>query len=336
MTDVAEAAGVSQTTVSLVLNGAGSARLAGETRERVLKAAQALDYRLIKRGLLPKTPGGGAAIGFVANEMSTDPWTAIALDGAREKAWEHGLTILSAVTGGDAEREQAILAHMASQPLLGLIYGTMYTRRIERPQIRNVPTVLLNCYLADGSLPSIVPGEIAGGHTATRRLLRAGHRRIGHIMGEARMDASHDRLKGYRNALANADLPFDPDLVRPGNWEPSSGYEQTQVLMRLAEPPTAIFCANDLMAIGCMDALKEMGKRIPDDVAVIGYDNRDLAPFTRPALTTVLLPHYEMGEQAVDYLVHYARRPPLRAPQLKVECPLIERRSVGPAASVPC
>jgi LacI family transcriptional regulator len=328
MTDVAEAAGVSQTTVSLVLNDAESARLSDETRDRVLKAAQALDYRLVKRGALLQTPAGATAIGFIVNEMSTDPWAAIALDGAREKAWEHGLTVITAVTRGDPEMEQAALAHMASQPLLGLIYGTIHTRRVERPQVRNLPTVLLNCYVADRSLPSIVPGEIAGGHIATQHLLRAGHRRIGFIMGEARMDASRDRLKGYRNALVNADLPFDPDLARPGNWEPSAGYEQTRILMHLANPPTAIFCANDLMAMGCIDALKEMGKRVPDDVAVIGYDNREVAQFTRPALTTVLLPHFEMGEQAVDYLIQHARRPPLRPPQIKVECPLIERRSV--------
>ena len=335
MSDVAEAAGVSQTTVSLVLHGAERARLSDETHARVLKAARALNYRLVKRGARRATIAGASAIGFVVNEMSNDPWAAIALDGAREKAWEYGLTVIAAVTRGDSEVERAVLSHMASQPLLGLIYGVMYTRRVEPPAIRNLPIVLLNCYVADRSLPSIVPSEVAGGHTATQRLLRAGHRRIGFITGEARMDASHDRLKGYRDALANADLPFDPDLVRPGNWEPSSGYEQTRALMRLLDPPTAIFCANDLMAVGCIDALKEMGKRVPEDVAVIGYDNRESAQFTRPPLTSVLLPHFEMGEQAADYLIQHARRPPLRPPQIKVECPLVERRSVGPVTAVP-
>src|SRR6185312_3342088 len=121
------------------------------------------------------------------------------------------------------------------------------------------PTVLLNCYVADRSLPSIVPAEVLGGRTATERLIRAGHRRIGLIEGEPWMDASRDRLKGYRQALASHEIPFDPVLVRPGNWEPSAGYEQTIVLMNLPQPPTAIFCANDLMALGCYEALKEMG-----------------------------------------------------------------------------
>lgn len=332
MTDVAAVAGVSQTTVSLVLNGAAGARLSDQTRQRVLEAARTLGYRLAKRDGPAPPVAGATAIGFVVNEMSTDPWASIAMDGAREKAWEHGLTISAAVTRGDPDMERAVLSQMASQPLLGLIYCTIHTQRVApAPALLRFPTILLNCYVSDRSLPSIVPGEIAGSHTATRRLLRAGHRRIGFIEGEALMDASRDRLKGYRQALTSADLPFDPDLVRPGNWEPSAGYEQTLALMRLLKPPTAIFCANDLMALGCIEALREFGKRIPEDVAVMGYDDREIAQFTHPPLTTVLLPHFEMGAQAASYLIDYAARPPPRPPQIKVECPLVERKSVGPA-----
>lgn len=329
MTDVATAAGVSQTTVSLVLNDAEGARLSDETRERVTTAAQTLGYRLMRRSSAASSNRGAAAIGFVCNEISTDPWCALAMDGAREKAWEHGLTINAAVTRGDAEIEQAVFAQMAAQPLLGLIYCTINTRRVDRPQLpREIPIVLLNCYTADRSLPSIVPSEIAGGHAATRRLLRAGHRRIGFIMGEALMDASQDRLKGYRQALANADLPFDPELVRPGNWEPTAGYEQALALMKLPDRPSAIFCANDLMAIGAMDALREMGLRIPDDVAIMGYDNREMAQFTHPPLTTVLLPHFEMGAEAANYLIERSGRADTRPPQIKIECSIIERASI--------
>ena len=332
MTDVAMAAGVSQTTVSLVLNDAYGARLSIHTRERVIAAAERLGYRLVKRGAADPSEAGATAIGFVVNEISTDPWCAIAMNGARELAWEHGLTISAAVTRGDAEMEEAVLAQMAAQPLLGLIYGTIHTRKIAPSRaLYRIPTVLLNCYVADRSLPSVVPGEVAGGHTATRRLIRAGHCRIGYINGEALMDASLDRLKGYRQALASADLPFDPDLVRPGNWEPSAGYEQTLMLMRLVDPPTAIFCGNDLMALGCYEALRELNLRIPEDVSVMGYDDREIAQFTHPPLTTVLLPHFEMGAQAAEYIIDHAATPKARPLQLKIECPLVERSSVGPA-----
>ena len=191
-----------------------------------------------------------------------------------------------------------------------------------------VPTVLLNCHVSDGSLPSVAPGEAAGGHAATDHLNRAGHKRIGFINGEPSMEASRQRFKGYRQALATADLPFDPALARGGNWQPLSGYEATLDLMRLPSPPTAIFCANDLMAIGCYDALRELEIRIPEDVAVFGYDDREIARHLHPPLTTVLLPHLEMGTLAAEILFDMIDRPPARPPQIKVECPIVERKSV--------
>lgn len=330
MMDVAALAGVSQTTVSLVLNDALGARLSIQTRKRVLEAAAALGYRLVKRDSARRNPQSATAIGFMVDEMATDPWCAIALDGVREKAWEHGLTVSVAVTRGDREMEEAAQELFAKQPLLGLIYGTIQTRRVTAPPVLpRVPTVLLNCYVADHSLPSITPSEVQGGRTATECLIQAGHRRIGLIQGESWMDAMRDRLRGYRQALSSHDIPFDPVLVRPGNWEPSAGFEETLNLMRLADPPTAIFCANDLMAVGCYEALRELGLRIPDDVAVIGYDDREIAQFMRPPLTTLLLPHFEMGTLAAEYLIAQAARPRTRPRQIRVECPLVERESVA-------
>jgi LacI family transcriptional regulator len=327
MTEVALAAGVSQTTVSLVLNDVRSARFSAETRTRVLEAARRLDYQVVRRRPAP-APGAVGAIAFVVDEISTDPWMALALDGISEKAWEHGIPVCAATTRGDGDIEQAVLREMSSRPLLGLIYGTINTRRIERLALhRDVPIVLLNCYLSDHTLPSFVPAEVAGGHTATQHLIAAGHRRIGFINGEPWMDASRDRLKGYRRALANADIGFDAELVRHGNWEPSAGYERTRELMALPLPPTAIFCGNDIMALGCYEALKEMGHRIPEDVAVVGYDDRELAQYMRPPLTTVLLPHYEMGAEAAEYLIEHAARPKTGPMQIKVEGQLVERRS---------
>ena len=143
-----------------------------------------------------------------------------------------------------------------------LIYATIMTRKVEVPaQLykARVPVVLLNCYSDDRHFPSVCPGEVAGGHRATETLVRAGHRRIAIITGEMWMDAARDRLRGYRQALATADIAYDPALVREGNWQTSAGYEQTQTLMKLKHPPTAIFCSNDRMAVGCYEALKERG-----------------------------------------------------------------------------
>ncbi len=331
MTDIATRAGVSQTTVSLVLNDAIGARLTDQTRLLVLEAARELGYRrAVRRSNARPAENSAKVIGVMVDELSTDPWCAIALDGIREKADEQGLTVSVAVTQGDTDQEQAAHAHFRHLPLLGIIYATIQTRLVRPPAFfRQTPVILLNCHVADRSLPSVTPREVMGGRTATEHLIAAGYRRIGLIAGEAWMDAMADRLKGYRQALAAHDIPFDPDLVRPGNWEPSAGYEQTRALMQMEDPPDAIFCANDLMALGCFDALKEMGRRIPDDIAVVGYDNREIAQFLRPALTTILLPHFDMGARAAAYLIDHAGQPQKRPMQIKLDCPLVNRASVG-------
>lgn len=327
MNEVALEAGVSQTTVSLVLNEVSSARFSADTRRRVLEAAKRLNYRTARRRSTERGSTEGL-IAFMVDEISTDPWMAIAMDGIREKAWERGLAVATVATRGNSDAEQAIFRELFAREVAGLVYGAINTRRVERPLLpRDVPTVLFNCYVADHSLPSIVPNEVLGGSTATQRLLAAGHTRIGYINGEPWMDASRDRLRGYRRALAGADIAFAPELVRNGNWEPSGGYEHTLALMQLPVPPTAIFCSNDLMALGCYEALWELGKRIPDDVAVIGYDDREIARHLRPPLTTVVLPHYAMGIDAVECLFDVAAGHTV-PPQIKVEGQLIERRSV--------
>ena len=328
MVDVANEARVSQTTVSLVLNHADGARLSAETRERVMKAAARLGYQPVRRGGAAAS-AMAVSIGFICDEMSTDPWTAIGLDGVREKAWESGFTVMVMATRGDSDMESAALAQLTAQPLVGLIYATINTRLVEAPATPStLPTVLLNCHVTDGALPSVVPGEAAGGHAATDVLIRAGHRRIGYINGEGSMEASRHRFRGYRQALATADLPFDPELVREGNWQPLSGYEAARALMSLGRAPTAIFCANDLMAVGCYEALHELGLRIPDDVAVMGYDDREIAQHLHPPLTTVLLPHYEMGSIAAEMLLDAASGSTARRRQIKVECPIVKRGSV--------
>jgi LacI family transcriptional regulator len=327
MNEVALEAGVSQTTVSLVLNEVNSARFSADTRKRVLAAAERLGYRTTRRRGASRG-GSEGLIAFVVDEISTDPWMALAMDGIREKAWERGLTVAAVATRGNGEAERAFFRQLLREDAVGLIYGTINTRRVEPPALpRALPTVLLNCYLADNSLPAIVPNEVLGGLTATQRLIDAGHKRIGYINGEPWMDASRDRLRGYRRALAGADIAFEAALVRNGNWEPTAGYAGTQALMRLAAPPTAIFCANDMMALGCYEALGELGRRIPDDVAVVGYDDREIARHLRPPLTTVLLPHYAMGIDAAECLFDVAAGHTVQ-PRIKVEGQLVERRSV--------
>jgi LacI family transcriptional regulator len=331
MADVAALVGVSQTTVSLVLNRIADARVSEDTIQRVRKAAEKLGYIHNARRAAADERSETPVIGFIVDEMSADPWMAMALAGARGKSAEHGLDIVTVVTNGDARAELSAVKTLSKLNLSGLIYGAIQTRSATVPSmLLSLPTVLLNCHVAGRGVTSVVPGEVVGGRSATQYLIDHGHRRIAIVMGEAWMDAAKDRLKGYRQALAAADIAFDETLVRPGNWEPSAGYEQTIALMRLAQPPTGIFCSSDMMALGCYEALRDLGLQVPADVSVVGYDDREIAQFLHPPLTTVLLPHHEMGALAVELLLEQISAPRKSPPQLKAECPLVVRKSAGP------
>lgn len=334
MMAVAAAAGVSQATVSLVLSGSKGARLADETRRRVLQAAQDLGYKFVRRGSRVGPSGQGTII-FVADEIITDPWMALAFEGARDRALEVGINMLMGVSHADADVETNILAGFDKVPILGVVYGTILTRLVQiPPALADRRLVLLNCYDEGRAHHSVLPGDVLGGRAATDHLLRAGRKRIGFINGQQGVDAARDRLKGYKQALASNDLPFDPALVRPGNWEPSAGYAMTLELMALSDPPDAIFCANDMMALGCYDALRQLGLEVPRDVAVIGFDDRDVAQYMHPPLSTLVLPLYEMGRVAVELLLDDAGGLHSSASGIKVECKLVERESTGSGYAV--
>ncbi len=336
MTDIAKLTGVSQSTVSLVLNNASGAKFSDTTRDKVLRAAQELGYRMTQREPVTalESQGERNLIVYLADEISTSPHPVVSIDGARDAAFANGRMLAVYSTHGNAEIEARVLdATLGNPNVLGVIYATVYTRRVTLPAaLARVPTVLLNCYTSDASVSSVVPAEVAGGHTATDHLLAAGHKRIGYINGEPWQDAARDRLKGYRTALATADLPFAQELVREGDWSPGTGFEQTLSLMREPNPPTAIFCANDLMALGAIEALKQLGLRVPDDVSVLGYDDQEIARHTHPPLSTVVLPNYELGRWAVETLLqeeeNRAAGAPVRRRTVKLDGPLIERGSV--------
>jgi LacI family transcriptional regulator len=332
MTDVAQAAGCSQSTVSVVLNGTPGIKISRETRSRVADAVASLGYRHQKS--LPRRGTGIRQIAMIYDQIATSPEPIVSIDGAREEAWKTGHVIAAFQTYNDAEMEPRTIDSVLRNRVDAIVYATAMTRQVEVPAALynvGIPVVLLNCFSVDRRFPAVVPGEVAGGHMATNALIEAGHRRIAHVTGEMWMDAARDRLRGYREALATADIPYDSDLVVEGNWLPSAGYEATRALMSLSNPPTAIFCANDRMAVGCYEALKELGLHIPDDVSVIGYDDDEVARHLSPQLTTLVLPHRSMGRWAVEKALSF----PDAAPRdkyhvVKFECPLIERDSIGP------
>jgi LacI family transcriptional regulator len=332
MTDVAKAAGVSQSTVSAIMNNMPGARLAQSTRDKVLRVAEEMGYSLPRRAALAPPSVEPNVIGYLVDEISTSPYPLVGMDGAQDAAWDEGCVVTTLVTRNNLDQAAATIAALVKHPnLLGIVYSTIFTREVEVPEaLHGLPLVLLNCYSPNNPFTCVLPGDVGGGQAGAEYLISQGHQRIGFINGEAWRDAAEERLKGYRRALATADLPFDPNLVRSGDWMSGSGFDHTLSLMKEARPPTAIFCANDLMAVGAMEALRQLGLRVPEDVSVMGYDDQEMSRHTHPPLTTLELPGYEMGRTAVELLMQQIAQPTnTRRQKIKIDCPLVVRQTVA-------
>ncbi len=328
MKDVAEFAGVSRTTVSFVLNNVPNANIPPETQQRIWAAVEELGYRpnAMAKNLRSERSN---VLGFITDDIATTPFAVDIVKGAQDAALAHNKMLLMMDTERNPDVELSVFEMMTEWRVEGIAFATSYHRAVEPViDLHSIPSVLVDCYIEDRSLPSVVPNEVQGGRVATELLLNHGHRRIGLINGPVHFPASVGRLDGYRQALAAANVPYDESLVRYGDWWQESGYTFTKELMQRADPPTAIFCGNDWMAMGAYDALKELGLTIPDDVAVVGFDNREvIVAHMRPPLTTVALPYYEMGKWAVEYLIN-GQEQGFEPVQAMLDCPLVERKSV--------
>ena len=331
MKDVAELAGVSRTTVSFVVNGKSHKNIPEKTQKRIKDAVRQLGYRpnTLAQGLRSDRTN---TIGFISDVVATTPYAGQIIQGAQELAWQHNNLLLLVSTGTNREMKNVAVETLLDRRVDGIIYASMYHREVHPPEsIREVPTVLLDCFDANGTLPSVVPDEVQGGYDATRHLLEKGHRRIGYITDELDTAAKFGRLQGYQNALAEFGVAYDAALMATAESEPQGGSQATHQLMQLAQPPTALFCYNDRMAMGAMNKLQSLNLSIPKDIAIVGFDNQELiAPHLNPPLTTLQLPHYEMGQWAVQHLLQMINKDILisKTPiRHKLNCPLVVRAS---------
>lgn len=325
MRDVAKAAGVSVATVSHVINDKPGARIGEDARRRVHEAVAELQYR---PNALAKTLSQGTSrfIGLVADQIATTPFAGQIIHGAQDEAWKHGFVLLVANTDGNTQVESDAIAMMLEHQVRGILYSTWYHREITVPAgLDQADSVLVNCFAPGSGLPAIVPDEVQGGRAATDELINAGHRRIAFVNTTTPSPAQTGRLDGYREALAAAGIGVDDALVFQASPEQEGGYRATPQI--IGSGATAVFCHNDRVAMGVYDGLREHDMRIPKDVAVIGFDNQDvIAAHLRPTLSTVALPHYELGAIGVRTLLGLDR-PTDDTPTL-ITCPPIRRRSV--------
>jgi LacI family transcriptional regulator len=299
LSDVAEAAEVSKTTVSLVLNDIPSIRIPEATRARVLRAAQELGYQqkfTIKRAELDRPP----VIGALINEIS-QAYPINLLDGLQAAAEDKEVQIVIQITDGRPEREREALATLQQLGAAGVIYAMTFNAEVTPVvELERFRHVLLNCRRIDGAGTSVVLADEAIGRAAARHLLDRGYRRIAILTGDPWQIGARERRAGCEAELAEAGLA--PTHVEAGMWDHRITAEITERIVSGPDRPDAIFCQNDLMARGALAALNGMDVRVPQDVAVLGCDNREFSRYLSPALTTFSVPHAEMAERALEIL----------------------------------
>ncbi|GAA4184543.1 LacI family DNA-binding transcriptional regulator [Streptosporangium oxazolinicum] len=294
--DVAKAAGVSQSTVSRALRGDPS--IGAETVRRVAAVAAELDYVPSERARDLST----RSTRRIAMVVDLDnPLWALLVRRLYDQLAERDYRLTLVAGHGDT---QNIESQVAGGGVDGVILSTV-SLDSSLPALlrrRGVPAVLLHRYVEGTELDSCVADNRAGGAAAARMLLRAGHRRIGALLGPATTSTGRDREAGFRGLLAEAGVELDETLVRYGRFDFDHGRESVPALMEGAAPPTALFCANDIIALGAMNSAHELGLRVPGDLAVIGFDDLEQAAWPTVALSTVHVPFDDMLHSAVTLL----------------------------------
>src|ERR1051325_9304110 len=311
--EVAESAGVSYATVSHVINN--TRVVTQETRERVLAAMAALNYRpnALARSL---RQGKTNTLGLVLPD-SANPFFAEISRSIEDEAFKKGYSVFLCNTELDTQRELFYVDVLSKKQVDGIIFVAAGDQpdSLDFLLRQNMSVVMIDRDLPNVEVDAVLTDHRLGGFLATHHLIELGHTRIACIAGPSSITPSAERITGYRQALEEANLPYDDSLVLRGDYHAQSGMELTHVLLAMTPRPTAIFALNDLMALGALRAAAEANYSVPRDLAIVGYDDLELARFTSPSLTTIAQPKKEIGSQAVNLLaarISQKSRPPSR------------------------
>jgi LacI family transcriptional regulator len=327
--DVAREAGVSVSTVSRVLNEKPD--VAPATRERVQAVIASLNFRA--NPAARRLAGASIrAVGLLMPGLRSQYELDIMRGVAEAVAATGRELVVYYQSDATARKLRALFARLMRSPIDGLVIVLPRSAEDEALQLqqRGMPVVLVDHRGLGTRVPAVAAANFQGGCDGTRYLLGLGHRRIGYIVGDPAVPASGERLAGYQHALAEAGLPVDEGLIYRGDFSSMSGYAAARALMALPDPPTAIFAANDLSALGVLDSLRDLGLRIPQDVSVVGFDDVRNAADAHPPLTTVRQPLAEMGATAVGMLLDILNGQTLPSDRVELPTHLIVRESCAP------
>ncbi len=322
--DVARQAGVSHQTVSRVING--SEDVTAETRERVEAAIAALDYRpnAIARSM---ARGQTRTLACISPNL-TDYTFASIIEGAEAEARRLGYFLLSS-SARDAESFEGLVDELVGHRRVdGLLVMNPYAD--ERYQLipENIPLVFVGARSRGESICSVCLDDEAVAYKATRYLIECGHKRIGMVTGPMAEDCSMDRMVGFKKALDEANLPYQPELVIEGDWSASSGHAALIHLSANKDLPGAIFVQNDRMAMGLLRAARERNIAIPEELSIIGVDDMPLTQHYAPPLTTMRQDMPRIGQEAARILIHTIEGNQSQQCQLKLQAELVVRQSV--------
>jgi DNA-binding LacI/PurR family transcriptional regulator len=297
--DIAKAAGVSHSTVSRALSD--SPLVSDETKARIQRLAQEMGYspNTLARSLVTRQT---YTIGVVVTTIA-DPFVAEVVQGIEATAHDYNYTVILCSSGAQPEREIAAVEMLRSKRVDGVIVtssriGALYLEHLERI---GAPIVLINNHNESSGRYTftITVDNRHGGYLATEHLVQLGHRRIAYVTAPADHSSDLDRMAGYRQALIAGGIEPDPALIVPGNGRADGGEQALPALIELSEPPSAVFCYNDMTAIGLMHAARQVGLSVPGDMAVVGFDDIPFASYFYPPLTTIAQPKIEMGRLAM-------------------------------------
>jgi LacI family transcriptional regulator len=337
--DIAEHIGVSISTVSLVLNDRDAGRVKPDVAERIRSTAATMGYvpNQLARSLKTRQTH---TLGLVSDQVATVPFAGHILAGAQRAAWARKYLLLLIDTAGDDALQAPAVQSLLQRNVEAMIFATAYHRVVDVPVIpASVPVVVLDGRASDegGEADFVVPDEVAGARGAVEYLIRAGHRRIGFCnVPDGYPLAASLRREGYEDALRAAGIPVDESLVVTA-VDPStaSALEPARELLSRDDRPTAMFCFGDQVAMGFYQVAMALGLRVPSDLSIVGFDNQQfVADALSPGLTTVQLPHDEMGVWAIERALARISGELDGVPRdgFLMPCPLVVRESVaGPS-----
>jgi len=336
MAEIARRANVSVITVSRALNNRPDVSEA--TRAQIWALAEELHYvpNVLARALVS---GSSRTLGLIVAD-NTNPYYGRLIRAVEDTARSHGYGVILCNTDENPEYEISAHTMLAAKRVDGLLITSIQSGSAPLLSLarEGTPFVLLNRYVDDIAADCVLNDNASGAYEATAHLCRLGHRRIYHLTGPDTISSVRERLAGYRQALAEFGVPFDPAGVIRCDLRLEGGCDATWAALTAPSRPTAIFAYSDLLAVGVLKAAHEVGLRIPQDVALVGYDDIEFAPFVEPPLTTVAQQAYEIGRRGTEILLEKIRWPtgqPWQPQRVVYKPQLVIRASSGPLITIP-